>query len=377
MGIIKFDVVTVGAGVMGLSIANALAKKGLKVAVIDRDAPGMHASWKAGGMLGAQNEFSDDSPLFRLAKASRRYFEPLAAELLETTGIDIEYMETGLIKMADSKGSRAALHRQFQFLKGHNDNVKAVNEKDILDLGNQFITPGEHFAMHIPDDGQVNANKYTKALTASALHHGVTRISRTEVISIHREGQDYRLKTSTGDIHASKVAVTAGAWSQSLLAPFRIESSVTGVKGEIMLLEQPEVRLKHTLFMTNGFYIIPKRNHRFLVGATSRFGDFSSGMTKDGETWLWMEILKHMPRLKSADVLMKSSGVRPYTPTETPVMDEVENGLFVVSGHYRNGILLSPATGILMSEWITEGRRPAILNEFTIERRSKDAMHHQ
>lgn len=377
MEIIKYDVITIGAGVMGLSIADQLAKDGLKVAVIDRDEPGRHASWKAGGMLGAQNEFSNDSPLFHLAQASRKHFKPLSAELMETTGIDIEYRETGLIKMADSIEAADGLRRQYKFLNAHNKKVKLLDENEVLNLGNQFIIPGDQPAIYIPGDGQVNANKYTRALTAAAMINGVERIGDTEVISIDREGQSYRLKTSKGHVHTERVVVAAGAWSQALLEPFQLKSCVTGVKGEIMLLEHPEVRLENTLFMTNGCYIIPKQKKRFLIGATSRFDDYSAGMTKEGESWLWAETLRRLPRLKSANVLMKSSGIRPYTPDETPVMDEVADGLFVVSGHYRNGILLSPTTGRLMSKWITEDRRPQGLQEFTIERMNKDAMHHQ
>ena len=377
MGIIKFDVITVGAGVMGLSIAGELAGNGLKVAVIDRDEPERHASYKAGGMLGAQNEFYGDSPLFRLARASRAYFKPLSESLLETIGIDIEYRESGLIKIADSSEDAENLRRQYKFLHGHNENVKLLDEDAVLDLSNQFLRPNEHPAMHIPDDGQVNANKYTRALTHAAVQSGVTRIGHTEVLSIDRLGEGYTVKTSKGIMHAGRVVVTAGAWTQELLEPFRVHSSVTGVKGEIVLLEHPGVRMDHTLFMTNGCYIIPKQKNRFLVGATSRFNDYSAGMTEEGESWLWKEALRRIPRMKGAHVLMKTSGIRPYTPDERPVMDEVRDGLFVVSGHYRNGILLSPITGRLMAEWVTQGRRPGALQEFTIERMRKDAMHHQ
>lgn len=374
---IKFDVVTVGAGVIGLSIAKALAKNGLKVAVIDRDEKERHASYKAGGMLGAQNEFSNDTPLFQLAQISRTHFKPLRDELLEDTGIDIQYSGTGLIKMADSGEDSGILRKQFRFLNSHNEKVKRLSNDDVRNMSNDFIAPNDHFAMHIPGDGQVNANKYTRALTESAVNNGVTRISHTEVRSIHRTGQSYRLSTSRGDIAAAKVIITAGAWSHELLEPFGIRSFITGVKGEVMLLGHPDVQLEDTLFMTNGCYIIPKRKNRFLIGATSLFNDFSTGFTENGGQWLWAETLKRIPMLEDAEVLMKSSGIRPYTPDETPVMDEVRDGLFVVGGHYRNGILLSPITGELMSGWIMTNRRPRILEEFTIERMKTHAMHHQ
>lgn len=360
---------------MGASIAMKLSEQGLDVSMIDRDVPGKHASYKAGGMLGAQNEFYRDSPLFRLAGHSRQYFKSLSQELYDTTGIDIQYRETGLIKMANSGDDDSDLIKQFNFLNTHNDEVTWLNNDDISNLGNQFIRPNGHNTMHIPDDGQVNANKYTHALTQTSVKNGVTRLGNTEVLSIQRNGDGYVLSTSRGNIFSAKVIVTAGAWSAHLLKQFDVQRTITGVKGEIMLIEHPDVHLNRTLFMTHGFYIIPKLHHRFLIGATSHFNDVSSGMTEEGEDWLWNETISRMPKLNNAEVLMASSGVRPYTEDEQPVMDEVADGLFVASGHYRNGILLSPVIAELMTEWLIQGSRPQMLEAFSIERMKNHAMH--
>jgi glycine oxidase len=95
-----FDVLIIGSGVMGMSVARNLKHHKLNIGIIDRDIDGMHASYKAGGMLGAQNEFSKDSPTYRLALESQQYFKQLSDQLLSEVGCDIEYKETGLIKLA-------------------------------------------------------------------------------------------------------------------------------------------------------------------------------------------------------------------------------------------------------------------------------------
>ena len=376
MAQIKFDVVNIGGGVMGASIALELSKKGLNAAVIDRDEPGRHASYKAGGMLGAQNEFEQDCDLFRLAKASRNRFKPLQQYLYDTTGIDIQYRETGLIKMARTAEENGRITRQFNFLNGHDKGVRMLDSREILDLGNRLILPNDLSAMHIPNDGQVNANKYTHALTHVSKSNGVTHLRNTEVNAIKHTGHGYELNTSKGKVSAEKVIVTAGAWSDDLLKEFDIQSGITGVKGEVMLLENQKIHLDQTLFMTNGLYIIPKLDHRFLVGATSHFDDFSTGMTDEGEEWLWKEATRRIPKLAESKVLMKSSGIRPYTQDEKPVMDELSDGLFLVGGHYRNGILLSPIVGELMSEWVVRGEWPQILEDFSIERMMNHGMYY-
>lgn len=375
MANIKFDVVTIGAGVMGCSIALEVSKQGLKTAMIDRDRPGQHASYKAGGMLGAQNEFHQDSPLFQLAQSSRKLFPDLQSNLYEMTGINIEYRETGLIKMAHSYEDNKSLVRQFNFLKLFNKEVEALSNDDILKFGGKTIMPNNHFSFYIPGDGQVNANKYTHALTNAAVENGVMRISDTEVLTIHQHEGSYELVTSRGSIFSSKVVLTAGAWTDHLLKTMDIDPCITPVKGEIMLVENPDVQLEHTLFMTNGCYIIPKYKKRFLIGATSKINDDSSMITEAGEKWLWEETTARIPGLGHSKVLMKSSGVRPYAQDGMPLMDKIKDGLFIVSGHYRNGILLSPIIGKLMTEWVVKGICPSEIKDFSIERMKGHAMH--
>src|SRR5699024_7486157 len=115
-GKIMYDVLIVGSGVIGMSIARALSdKSNSSIAVVDRDVPGLHASYKAGGMLGAQNEFENYSPLYELAIHSRRYFKDLAEDLYDETDIDIEFVSHGLIKMASNINDIVHLNKQYTF----------------------------------------------------------------------------------------------------------------------------------------------------------------------------------------------------------------------------------------------------------------------
>ena len=110
------DVLIIGSGVIGMSIARQLSATNYDIAIIDRDVPGKHASYKAGGMLGAQNEFTEDNDLYKLAIESREMFPKLSESLLNETGIDIQFKDSGLIKIANQEDDLESLTRQYEFL---------------------------------------------------------------------------------------------------------------------------------------------------------------------------------------------------------------------------------------------------------------------
>ncbi|GEP84868.1 putative glycine oxidase [Staphylococcus piscifermentans] len=374
-----FDLAIVGAGVIGMSIARHLKDSGMRIALIDRDIEGQHASYKAGGMLGAQNEFKEDSPLFRLALKSRAKFGELSKALQEETGIDIQYQQNGLIKIATEEEDVASLQQQYEFLHAHDKDVEDLSEHDLGEL-THYLVKGAQAMMFVPHDHQINANHYTKALHAALqAEDAVERFDHTNVEEIKRQGNHYSIAVEaegkSSVLQAEKVVVAAGAWAGFLTDKPEIKETVSGVKGEVVLVKNEELDLKHTLFMTNGCYIVPKPPHRFLIGATSYFNDYSVGVSTEGKNWLLHEAIERVPELASSRELKHWSGVRPWTPGEQPIMDETDPNLWVITGHYRNGILLSPIIGELMAEWLKFGERPEELAPFAMRRESYEVHH--
>lgn len=361
-----YDVLIIGSGVMGMSIARALNSEAYRIAVIDRDIPGKHASYKAGGMLGAQNEFNSDSALYRLALKSQQYFEPLAHSIAEEVGIDIEYRQSGLLKIAAEAQHSHQVLEQYEFLQQHNPQVRLLTNKDIQQYRNYDISFPTNTAFHIPEDHQINANRYTKALLASLHKRHIERIFSTEVTDIQAGHEGYSVCTNKGKFAAQKVIVAGGAWSHYLLNGQLKAHEPTGVKGEVMLFESRDIQLATTLFFTDGCYIVPKMKQRYLIGATSYFNDYSVNVTAGGMQCLLHQALTYVPALGNTTIIKHWSGVRPYTNQEKPVMDEIQQGLFVITGHYRNGILLSPVVGELIALWLKSGVKPEILNDFKL-----------
>ncbi|MCU5746278.1 glycine oxidase ThiO [Staphylococcus sp. SQ8-PEA] len=363
-----YDVIIVGSGVMGMSIARELSQNNLNVAVIDRDVAGKHASYKAGGMLGAQNEFTSYSPLYRLAREAQTRFEGLSESLKQEVGVDIEYKQTGLIKLAAQDSDNDFVEKQYHFLHQYNPSVELLSSQNLsLATHGEVDTRGLSAAL-IPDDHQINANKYTKALLKSLNKRDIHRWYQTEALNIESISNGYQVVTNRGCLTTEKVIVAGGAWSADLIEEPSLKRQVTGVKGEVLLVENKSLKLDTTIFMTNGCYIVPKSKHRYLIGATSLNNDYSVGVSEAGKQWLFHQACAKVPGLQDSKMIKHWSGIRPYTLNEQPIMDEIQSGLFIITGHYRNGILLSPLIGELMSEWLVNDSRPEVLENFIYKR---------
>lgn len=144
-----------------------------------------------------------------------------------------------------------------------------------------------------------------------------------------------------------------------------IHLPVTGMRGEVCYMYHPTLHLRPSLFGTNGCYIVPKANHHYLIGATSQ-PDRENYVSDSGIAWLLEESQKMLPSLAAGEIIRTYSGVRPFTRNHQLYLDECSEGLYVATGHYRNGILLSAITGHYMAQLIL-GRREPLLDHFRIK----------
>ena len=136
--------------------------------------------------------------------------------------------------------------------------ITELSEDELADLTEGNVTASE-MAIYIPNDGQINANHYTKALFKSLQQRRISRYFNTNVTDIIRQNGYYQIVSSQGDLYAKKVIVASGAWSSQLLKQYQLPRVVVGVKGEVLLMEHDHLNLKQTVFMTNGCYIVRKR----------------------------------------------------------------------------------------------------------------------
>lgn len=329
------DYTIIGGGVIGLSIAYELLKKNFSVTIFNVTGP-TTASLAAGGMLGGQNEFSEPSPLFDLAIESRAQHSVLATELDALTGIDVELIPSGLLKVATQPSDMPSLTQQYQFLTTQPATPvlwRKANEVEPLmsDLGQ---------GIHITGDHQVKARQLTKALTKAVQLLGGT------IIAEHvRKINTATLTTDNGHYHYQHLIIAAGAWSKQLVP----QLPMYPVKGECMMLRVQRAP-RTTIFAADGCYIVPKKNNEVLIGATSYPHQSDAGVTAGGIQSLLTRAIAMMPSLQHAPIIETWCGVRPQTIDELPIIGAISPHIYCCTGHYRNGILLSAITGKLVSE---------------------------
>ncbi|OLN22047.1 glycine oxidase ThiO [Domibacillus antri] len=350
----QYDCLIAGGGVIGCSIAYRLAKTGLSVAVFDAGKAGV-ASMAAGGMLGAQNEFEQENPLMTIALESRAMFSDVRDELFEESGIDIELRKAGLLKVAAAMDDRPALLEQYTFLSGKDSSVQWLEPGDVPAV-EPCMTADTAGAIYLEKDNQVKAPLLARAFLHAAVNAGVHVYEQEAVLQVLIEkNKVYGVQTTNGMYHADSFINAAGAWSSELLAETGFTPPVIPVKGECVSVKLAEEAPVKTVFSVDGCYIVPKRNKEMLIGATSYPGSFDTSVTAGGIRSLLNRAARLLPVLDEGVIQRTWSGVRPQSSDGLPIIGSHPSvdGLYLCTGHYRNGILLSPVTGVLMERYLS------------------------
>ncbi|MBW3114481.1 MULTISPECIES: glycine oxidase ThiO [Bacillaceae] len=357
----QYDVLIVGGGVIGCSILYQLTKRGKKALLIEKNQLASKASKAAAGMLGVHTELNGGSPLYRVAKNSRNMYPVLARELKEVTGMDIEYVENGMVKLARTEEEAQTLISVATKLD-QDEEVEWLSSPK-LSAFEPLLSKKATGGLFIPRDGNVAAPKLTEALGLASVRLGAQVNEYTDVYDFIVEGSRISgVQTSIGPLYASEIIVAGGAWSQSLLERVGVTLHSYPVKGECFSVKCSRKLVERTIF-TEGCYIVPKVGGRFLIGATEHAHTFDETISVSGMMSLMKKATDILPELIHADWEKAWSGIRPQTQGGLPIIGRSERweGLSIATGHYRNGILLAPITGVMMADLI-EGKENRLLH---------------
>ncbi|MDE3840674.1 glycine oxidase ThiO [Bacillus methanolicus] len=368
----SYDVIIVGGGVIGSSIAFHLAKKKRKVLLVEKDRIGCEASSAAAGMLGAQAEITEAGPFYDMAQKSRSLFPAIAEELKECSGIDVHLVNKGLLKVARSEDEGNELKRLKSFYQKQGQRAEWLSDAELLErepnLSRDLIG-----AMYLPDDGHVLAPELTSAFARAASILGVSlREYTTTTGIIIQKDRIIGVETNGGNFYSDTVVVASGVWSGTLLQQTGLHLPLYPVKGECFSLLYPAAPITATV-ISEGCYIVPKQRGRLIVGATMAEGQYDKKVTLKGIRDLLTKAETILPNIVEGEWEKAWTGLRPQTPDGLPYMGkhpEIE-GLFIAAGHFRNGILLSPITGQWMTELIEGDRQEETLQPFRVDRFSK------
>jgi glycine oxidase len=359
------DVVIVGGGVMGCAVAWRLARRGVgRIVVLERAIPGAEASSAAAGILGAQAESAEASPLLDLMLRSRAAWPGFAAELRETSGVDVGYWACGAISVAFSSEEAERLARSAAWQAERGLSAERLDASALTEL-EPAISPRALAGLLLPDDAQVEPRALSKALALAAAKAGVT--FRTGYVRrvVAEGGRARGVELDSELVSAGAVVLAAGSWSALVEGAALPPRAVRPVRGQMVELETRPAPLRHVVFSGHG-YVVPRRDGRVLAGSTMEQVGFEKQVTAGGLAQILGLAMDLVPSLAEAPVSAYWSNFRPWTEDGLPLLGPSPlAGLFLATGHFRNGILLVPATADAVAACVAEGKAPPSLAPFS------------
>lgn len=364
-------ILVIGGGVIGLSIARELHKRGVgKITVIDKGACGEEASWAAGGMLGPQAEADEGGLFFDLMLASRDLYPGFAAELETETGIDVELDRTGTLYLAFSDDDSRHLVARAAWQREAGLPVESLSA-DEARRAEPFASPDVREALYFPGDWQVENRKLLAALRRYAELNGIEIVEHRNVEAlIVEQGRVTGVETAVSLIHADKTVLATGAWTSLIkLGAAGLPVKVEPVRGQMLAFSTAKRLFRHVIYSRRG-YIVPRADGRILAGSTSEFAGFEKTTTEQAASTIRQMANEIAPSVGSLAVGDHWSGLRPFAADSLPVIGSIAgiDQLIIATAHYRNGILLAPITAEIVAEKLTSGSEHAALTAFGPDR---------
>ncbi|HEC18665.1 MAG TPA: glycine oxidase ThiO [Gammaproteobacteria bacterium] len=344
------DFIIIGGGLIGLLTARSLSEGGAQVTLIERSRLGQESSWAGGGILSPLYPWKYPAAVNQLAHWSQAYYPTLVEELIQATGIDPEWTQSGLLVLdSDQREAAQAWAPEFEA------EVQIVGAADIARLEPALQT--EHPAgLWMPAVAQVRNPLLVQALRADLKLRGVRVAENTEVTHLlSKKGRIRGVQTELSEVMADQVIVACGAWSATLLKELGEEVPVMPVRGQMILFRGPPGLLQR-IVLWEGHYVIPRRDGRILVGSTMEEVGFDKEITEEAREDLAQVARQMVPVLEDLPMERHWAGLRPGSPSGVPFIGphpRIE-GLFINAGHFRNGVVMAPASARLLTDIVRQ-----------------------
>jgi len=337
-----WDVIIIGGGIISLSLAIALRKRGATVLVVERGEPGREASHAAGGML-VDCPLETKPALQTLAAASARMYPEFAYELEIDSGMKVDLRDQGTILFPPAEHLLQAQASGF---------LPAT----LTELAPALAENNSQRPAFYLKERSVDPRALSAAAWKTAKHRSVDFSSGDEVMAVTvTDGRASGVKTNRTAFHAAKVVNCAGAWAGQI-PPHNFPTRP--VKGQMLCLLMPSHTILKHVVRSPEAYLIPRSDGRLLVGATVEEAGFDKRTDLATIQRLHHAALALVPELRNAKILEDWAGLRPGTPDALPLLGATTTpGYYVATGHFRDGILLAPITAEVIAA-VIEGRTP-------------------
>lgn len=351
----SYDAVIVGGGIVGLCCAWRAARRGARVAIVERSPhPPAGATRVAAGMLAPVGELAFGEPeLLKLTLAAAELYPDFVAELERASGVATGYRRDGALHVALDRDEAAELRRVHELQRSHGLSAEWLPPRRCREL-ESGLTPSFNGGVHAPDEGSVDPRALVAALLAAIESEGnVDLLTGARVDAAVYDGERIAgVRTERGEeLGAAAVVLAAGAWSGDAgWLPDRARPPVRPVKGQILELRSRDGAAPcQRIVASERVYLVPRPDGRLIVGATVEEQGFDDRVTAGGVHELLREAYRLLPDVAEMELVEAAAGLRPATPDNLPLIGPSGvDGLLWATGHYRNGILLAPLTADLL-----------------------------
>ncbi len=355
----KSDVVIIGGGIIGCSAALRLAQAGVKVTLLERGEIGQEASAAAAGMLAPQGEMIHPETFSELCHKSRDLYPHFAAEVEELSGQRVNYRQDGTLLVGVSGEECSELEEIYHLQTSRGLSLERLSG-DEARRRVAGLSPDIQLGLFVPGDHWLDNVSLMSGLAKACARLGVSIRTHVEVVKLNaRDGRvesvTVREDGANSLVPGGRFILAAGCWSRELAAGLGLQLELQPCRGQMMEFET-SAELPHVI-RCGKHYLVPRAPRRAIVGTTAEFGESEKAVTAEGLLSILEGVSRIAPMVKGFKFLSTWSGLRPDTRDHMPAIGacEFENLLFA-TGHFRNGILLAPATAQLVSEFVVCGK---------------------
>lgn len=362
-----FDALIAGGGMVGLACAWRAAQRGLRVCVLERGRAGRGASDVAAGMLAPVGEAAwGEESLLALGLASHALWPEFAAELEREGGLPVGYAEVGALHVALDRDELGELRRQHDLHLEHDLSSEWLDAAECRRL-EPGLTPRVAGGVLAPHEGVADPRRLCAALLAALRERGVEVREGAEVVAAEF-GEPVTVRTADGsELSGSVLLLATGCHSGSAeWLPAEARPPVRPVMGEVLTLRPREGQTPaERIIVGDRLYMVPRPDGRLLVGATVEERGFDTTVTAGGVFELLRESYRTLPDVAEMEFVESRAGLRPGSPDNAPLIGPgAVPGLLMATGHYRNGVLLSPVTSAAVSALLAGEPSPFDLEPF-------------
>ncbi|MER6709658.1 glycine oxidase ThiO [Streptomyces sp. NPDC000877] len=370
------DVLVVGGGIIGLVTAWRAAQRGFATAVTDPE-PGGGAAQVAAGMLAAVTELHyGEQTLLGLNLASARRYPDFAAELTELTGHDLGYRRCGTLAVALDADDRAHLRELHALQQQSGLDSQWLSGRECRRL-EPMLAPGVRGGLRVDGDHQIDPRRLAGALVAACERAGVVfHHAWAERLTVAGDRATGVVTADGTELGAGQVVLAGGSLSGRLAGvPEEVLPPVRPVKGQVVRLTMPE---RHGPFLSrtvravvrgSHVYLVPRESGELVIGATSEELGWDTTVTAGGVYELLRDAHELVPGITELPLTETRAGLRPGSPDNAPLLGPTGlDGLLLATGHYRNGVLLTPVTGDALAHALATGELPEEARPFTPKR---------